>query len=46
MRAGRKWSAHIWHQGKQLYLGVFIREIDAAKAYETALKEITLKETA
>ncbi|MCK5341869.1 MAG: HNH endonuclease [Candidatus Heimdallarchaeota archaeon] len=29
-----KWQAQIWHNGKKIYLGVFSKEEDAAKAYD------------
>jgi hypothetical protein len=31
---GRKWRAGIWHAGKSKYLGNFVMEVDAARAYD------------
>lgn len=34
-----KWVVYIHHQGRQIYLGRFTSELDAAKAYDDAAKE-------
>lgn len=39
-KANNKWVAHIRINNKQKYLGSFIEEIDAHKAYQEALKKI------
>jgi hypothetical protein len=33
-RRTRRWEAHIWENKKQLYLGGFAEELDAAKAHD------------
>jgi len=35
-RGSNKWRTHIKIKGKQIHLGVFLSEIDAAKAYDRA----------
>ena len=35
----KKWKAEIYVNGKNLFLGLFINEIDAAKAYDIAAKK-------
>ena len=35
-RATGRFEAHIWHESKQLYLGSFVKEVDAARAYDFA----------
>ena len=34
-----KWSVHIRYNGKKIWLGRFVNEIDAAKAYDAAAKK-------
>lgn len=36
----KKWQARIYHQGKSFSLGLFVDEIEAARAFDTAAKEI------
>ena len=38
----KKWMSKIYINKKQLYLGVFNTELEASKAYQDKLKEITL----
>jgi hypothetical protein len=37
----KRWRAYIQHNKKQLHLGYYINEIDAHKAYQNKLKQIT-----
>ncbi len=37
-----KWRAKIWINDKNLYLGCFTSELDAANAYQNRLKQITV----
>jgi hypothetical protein len=39
-KEARKWKARIKINGKEVYLGAFVNELDAAMAYEKKLKEI------
>lgn len=36
----KKWQAHIMAHGKAFYLGLFTKEIDAARAYNEKAKEL------
>lgn len=38
----KKWKSYIRINGKIIFLGYFINEIDASNAYQKALKEITV----
>jgi len=43
-KSSKKWMAQIRKDGKNEYLGLFLSEIDAANAYNEALKNISLPE--
>lgn len=38
-KARGKWSAELWLNGKKFFLGRFVKEIDAKKAYDVAAKK-------
>ena len=40
-KANKKWSSRIYTSGNQMHLGFYDNEIDAHKAYQQKLKEIT-----
>tara|TARA_R110002153_G_scaffold216451_1_gene369011 strand:- start:44 stop:538 length:495 start_codon:yes stop_codon:yes gene_type:complete len=40
MKKANKWRAHIYINGKNKHLGMFINELEAAEAYVKALKEL------
>lgn len=40
MVKNRKWVSKIYINGKQIYLGSFIKEIDAHKAYQNKIKQL------
>lgn len=39
-KQAKKWKSQIWINGKQKYLGYFICELEASKAYEKTLSDI------
>jgi len=39
-KSAGKWRAQIWHNGKRIHLGLFIDEIEAAKAYDVAARRL------
>lgn len=44
LKKSKKWSAQIKYEGKSKHLGTFSDEVDAARAYNTALKHIPIPE--